>query len=124
MSSAADQEMDIAVGRMLRIGVTVAACVVFAGWLFYLVQAHGVAPNYRHFHGTPIFLAKPGSIFRGIGSLDPRSLIDLGILLLIATPVARVVFCIVSFARQKDRLYVLVSATVLAILIFCLFFRS
>ena len=124
MSSDADLKMDIAIGHMLRVGVTIAACVVFVGWLFYLVGAHGIAPDYRHFHGTPIYLAHPSAIFHGIGSLDSRSIIGLGILLLIATPVARVIFCIVGFARQKDRLYVLVSATVLAILVYCLFFRT
>ncbi len=47
-------------------------------------------------------------------------MIQLGILLLIATPVVRVVFCVVGFARQRDRLYVAVRTLVLAILIYSL----
>lgn len=47
---------------------------------------------------------------------DPAALIQLGVLLLIATPVARVVFAVVGFALERDRLYVAVSVAVLAIL--------
>lgn len=124
MSSDSDRKMDTVVGQMLRIGVTVAACVVFAGWLIYLIQARGLAPDYRQFHGTPILLTRLQLIFHGVRAADSRSVIDLGLLLLIATPVVRVMFCIVGFAVQKDRLYVLVSSTVLAILLYSLFFRA
>jgi len=47
---------------------------------------------------------------------DPAALIQLGVLLLVATPVARVVFAVVGFALERDRLYVVVSVAVLAIL--------
>ena len=56
----------------------------------------------------------------GVARFDAASVIQLGILLLIATPVVRVVFCVVGFARQRDRLYVAVSSLVLAILIYSL----
>ncbi|HEX3940012.1 MAG TPA: DUF1634 domain-containing protein [Acidobacteriaceae bacterium] len=124
MSSEADQKMDIAIGHMLRLGVTIAACVVFSGWMVYLAHAHGKHPSYRSFHGQPILLPRIASIVHGALSLDGRSIIDIGILLLIATPVARVAFCIASFAAQKDKLYVLVSGIVFAILVYSLLFRS
>ena len=41
----------------------------------------------------------------------------LGLLLLIATPVARVAFSIVAFALEGDRLYVAITAVVLALLV-------
>jgi uncharacterized membrane protein len=49
-----------------------------------------------------------------------RGIIQLGLLFLIATPVARVVFSIFAFSVQRDRLYVVVTLTVLAILMFSL----
>jgi uncharacterized membrane protein len=124
MSSDADTKMEIAIGNMLRIGVGVAAGVVFTGWILYLVQAHGAAPDYRHFHGQPILLRDIGVIFRGVLALDSRSILKVGILLLIATPIGRVVFCVVDFAWQKDKLYVLVSSIVLAVLAYSFLFRS
>ena len=51
-----------------------------------------------------------------------RGLIQLGVLLLIATPVARVVFSAWAFARQRDWTYVLVTLFVLAVLLFGLFY--
>jgi uncharacterized membrane protein len=124
MSSDADTKMEIAIGNMLRIGVGVAAGVVFTGWILYLVQVHGAAPDYRHFHGQPVLLREIGTIFRGVLALDSRSIIKVGILLLVATPVGRVVFCVFDFAWQKDKLYALVSSTVLAVLAYSFFFRS
>jgi uncharacterized membrane protein len=59
-------------------------------------------------------------VLLGVRRLDSRSLIQLGILLLIATPIVRVIYCVVGFARQRDRLYIGISTLVLAILIFSL----
>lgn len=123
MSEQADTRMEIAVGHLLRIGVSIAAAVVLTGWVFYLAQAHGMAPDYRHFHGKPLQIDRIPAVLKGAAGLDSRSIVDLGILLLIATPIARVVFCIGGFAAEKDRLYVLVSSVVFAILVYSFFFR-
>jgi uncharacterized membrane protein len=44
----------------------------------------------------------------------------LGILILIATPVARVAFSVFAFAEERDRMYVIVTLIVLALLLFSL----
>lgn len=123
-SSETDIKMEIVIGNMLRIGVSVAAAVVLTGWILYLIHAHGAKPDYQHFHGQPILLRNIGPIVRGIGALDSRSIIELGILLLVATPVARVIFCIAAFAVRKDWVYILVSSIVFAVLAYSLFFRT
>jgi uncharacterized membrane protein len=51
---------------------------------------------------------------------DDRGVIMLGLLALIATPIARVAASIVAFARQRDWLYVALTAFVLAILLYSL----
>jgi uncharacterized membrane protein len=56
-------------------------------------------------------------IVQGAVNFSPKSVIQLGLLLLIATPVARVVLCVVGFARQHNALYVAVSTIVLIILV-------
>jgi uncharacterized membrane protein len=114
-----DKEIDLSVAAMLRFGVTLAAVIVFLGGLLSLRHPRRPVPDYLHFHADAA-LSSIASIFRGAFHLDPPSITQLGLLLLIATPVARVLFCVVGFARQRDRLYVVISATVLAILLFSL----
>jgi uncharacterized membrane protein len=117
MASLTDKEMETEIGLMLRIGVSVSAAVVFLGGVLYLIREPEL-PDYVHFHADR--LRTIASVFHGVARFDASSVIQLGILLLIATPVARVVFCVMGFARQRDRLYVVVSALVLAILIYSL----
>jgi uncharacterized membrane protein len=119
MAGLTDKEMEMEIGSMLRIGVSLSALVVFVGGILYLVRAPQI-PDYVHFHATADGLRTVAGVFRGVARFDSASVIQLGILLLIATPVVRVVFCVVGFARQRDRLYVVVSALVLAILIYSL----
>ena len=115
-----DQEMEIEIGHMLRFGVTLSAIVVFFGGILYLMHTSGPVVDYVHFHGTPGPLRTVAGVVRGAMRLNAESVIQLGVLLLIATPVARVAFCIWGFARQRDRLYIAVSAVVFLILIYSL----
>jgi uncharacterized membrane protein len=123
MASEADLKMEIAISRMLRAGVSVAAFVVLVGWILYLWHAHGVEPDYRHFHGVPSPADRLMPVFEGIRHLDSRSIIRLGILLLIATPIMRVAYCVYNFATQKDKIYVLISSVVLTVLLYSFFRR-
>jgi uncharacterized membrane protein len=120
MSKPTDHELDVSVAGMLRFGVTLAAVVVLAGGVLYLRHSWSAIPDYSHFNAGGPSLRTITGIFRGLIHLNPESIIQFGLVLLIATPVARVVFCVVGFARQRDRLYVLVSSVVLLILIYSL----
>lgn len=114
-----DQEhgLELAMGRMLQIGVTVAALVVLVGGILYLMQASS-SPDYHHFHAAEPGLETISGILSAAAHFDARGIIELGMLLLIATPVCRVLFGIVGFAMLRDRLYVVVSTVVLVILLF------
>ena len=48
--------------------------------------------------------------------MQGSGIIQMGLLLLIATPVARVVFSVFAFAVQRDSLYVAVTLVVLVVL--------
>jgi uncharacterized membrane protein len=121
MASEADLKMELAISRMLRAGVSVAAVVVFIGGMLYVLQAHGMVPDYVHFHG----IASPADRIPPLlvaHHLDSRNIIRLGILLLIATPIMRVAYCVYSFAAQKDKIYVVVSSIVLSVLLYSFFY--
>jgi uncharacterized membrane protein len=109
-------------GRMLQIGVTVAALVVLVGGALYLGQFTGPVPDYRRFHDAPTTYESVHGILSGVSHFDSRSVIALGILLLIATPACRVFFGVVGFSILRDRFYTAVSVVVLVILVlsFCI----
>jgi hypothetical protein len=81
MASEADLNMELAISRMLRAGVTLAALVVLGGGILYLSRAHGVEPDYRHFHGIPSPADRFVPVFKGIRHLDRVSSIVLAVLL-------------------------------------------
>lgn len=115
-----DEEVELIIGRLLRAGVTLAAGVVALGGAWYLAR-YGVGPvNYAAFRGEPSDLRNVPDILAGVFSLHSRSLIQFGLLLLIATPVARVAFSVAAFALQGDRKYVLITLIVLVILLYSL----
>jgi uncharacterized membrane protein len=115
-----DRRVEFAISRLLRTGVLIAAAVAVAGGAIYLVR-HGQQPfDYRLFRGEPSDLRSPLGILADALAGRGRGLIQLGLLLLIATPVARVVFSVFAFAMQRDRLYVAVTLLVLAVLLFSL----
>ncbi len=60
-------------------------------------------------------------LFREAAQFDSRAIIQLGILLLIETPVVRVALSVAAFWLQHDRIYVLFTLVVLGILLYSLF---
>lgn len=107
-------------GNLLRAGVILAAMVVLVGGIFYLFRYGATSSDYRVFRGEPADLRHVSAILAGAMDLHSRGLIQFGLLVLVATPVARVVFSVFAFARQRDRIYVTVSLIVLAVLVYSL----
>ena len=115
-----DRRLEILIGNLLRAGVLLAAAVVLAGGILYLVQHHAQPVSYHVFHPGGDDTRTISGVVQSAMHLQSIGLIQLGLLLLIATPVARVAFAIVGFALERDRLYAVVSSIVLAILIYSL----
>jgi uncharacterized membrane protein len=115
-----DRRVEAIVGNLLRIGVLVSALVILAGGLVFLVR-HGTEPaNYRIFRGEPSDLRHVRGIVRTAFALRGRGIIQLGLLLLIATPIARVAFSLFGFAEEKDRMYMAFTGIVLIVLLYSL----
>ena len=119
-----DRKVEDLVGNLLRAGVTLAALVVFCGAVVYLAR-HGAEPaDYRVFHGEANQLRTIPGVLHEAFAFQGRGIMQLGLLLLIATPVARVVLSILGFAAERDRMYVGFATIVLAILLYSLFGSS
>ena len=90
------------------------------GGIFYLTKYGGLKPDYRIFRGEPSDLRSIegvlGTRFRCIRAES----FSLGLLLLIATPIARVAFSVAGFASERDWLYVGITLVVLGVLIYSL----
>jgi uncharacterized membrane protein len=115
-----DDDVDQLLGNLLRIGVIVATVVGVIGGVLYIAQ-HGLERVDLHvFRGEPAELRYVGSIARGALTLRADAIMQLGLVLLIATPVARVAMSLVAFVLQRDRVYIVVTSIVLALLLFSL----
>jgi uncharacterized membrane protein len=115
-----DDRLDVLIGNLLRAGVTLSAVLVFIGGLLYLIKYGQNAPAYQSFRGEPSNLRHVSGIVTSAFSGAPRGLIQLGLLVLIATPVARVAFSVFAFAIERDWLYVVVTVIVLGLLLYSL----
>lgn len=115
-----DDQVEQILGNLLRGGVILAAGIVAVGGVLYLMRYGANSPNYHVFHGEPADLRGLSGILTDVMSLHRRALIQLGLLLLIATPIARVVFSVFAFAKQRDYTYVIVTLIVLGVLMYSL----
>ena len=115
-----DHDVQQAIGGLLRLGVIIAAAVTSVGGALLLVQHGGDPVAHQTFQGEPAALESIVSIVRGALAFNGDSIAQLGLLLLIATPVARVAFTLVAFALQRDRKYVAITSIVLALLVYAL----
>ena len=115
-----DEQFDIVLAYVLRAGVLLAATVVACGGVVFLASHGFERPSYHVFRGEPVPLRSVHGVFDEALHLHGRGLVQLGLLLLIATPIARVVFSVVGFVRQRDWLYVAITAVVLALLSYSL----
>lgn len=116
----ADERFETLLAHVLRIGVVLSATIVACGGALYLWRHAGDDPAYHVFLGEPNDFRSVEGIVAEARSFSGRGVIQLGLLLLIATPIARVVFSTAGFLRQRDWLYVVVTAVVLSLLLYSL----
>jgi len=115
-----DRKMEEFVGNLLRTGVLLSAAVVFAGGAIYLARHWSQPAEYHIFRGEPSEYRSLSGIWQQVLALRGRGIIQLGLLLLIATPVARVAFSVWAFAEERDRMYVAFTLIVLGVLLYSL----
>lgn len=110
------------IGNTLRWGVTIASAIAAIGGIIYLVR-HGSEPlpdyttfDYNTASGETDYTTLSG-IWQGIVTGHGRSMIQLGVLVLILTPITRVVLSLLDFLQEHDWLYSAITAVVLAVII-------
>jgi uncharacterized membrane protein len=118
----AEWRMEQFLGTLLRTGVILSGMLVLAGGGIYLYRNGAQQTELKVFKGEPAELRNVDGILEAAGHWRGRGIVQLGLLVLIATPVARVFFSAIGFARERDWAYVTFTAIVLAVLVYSLFF--
>lgn len=113
-----DHAVEQVVGRLLQVGVLIAAVVVAVGGAMLLARYGRDVADFSVFRGESSLLRSVGAITRTAFTGDARAITQAGIVLLIATPVARVALTLIAFVVQRDRLYVALTAIVLVLLLY------
>ena len=117
-----DKDIETMIGNTLRWGVILSITVVIYGGIIYLVRHGNNIADYTVFKGKATdFTSNPAGIWSGVWQNKGRAIIQLGILLLIATPVTRVLLSAIGFRAERDHLYTAIALLVLAIIIFSMF---
>ncbi|MEI8364935.1 MAG: DUF1634 domain-containing protein [Parachlamydiaceae bacterium] len=115
--------LDIILSRVLQCGLVISLLATLSGGILLLWQRGGETVDYKIFVGAPVDLRNVLTIVYGAFQGNALALTQLGILMMIITPTIRVLACVILFACQRDRLYVILSAFVLVILVLGLTFN-
>ncbi len=111
-----DDAIERLLARLLQAGVLLSTLLVVAGGIVFLIH-HGTAiPEYSRFAGEPAELSSVTGIVRSAFRGDGRGLIQLGLLVLVATPVLRVAGSLAAFVVLRDRTYIVLTSVVLLLL--------
>ena len=121
MTKLGNVNVELVVSVVLRVGVLLAFIIVSTAGAIYLIQHHGDTLAFQQFQGENSDLRTLGSIWRFALGLRTDALIQLGLVVLIVTPIARVLMAAIGFAIDGDRLYLAVSVIVLGFLLFGFF---
>ncbi len=113
-----DRDIQLTLGALLRVGIISSMSVVFVGALIYLFFHYRDLVNYAKFDPAQAPKGSIGEILSGLTTGNGESVIQMGILLLIFTPVLRILFSIFGFMIERDYLYVLIGVFVLTVILF------
>jgi uncharacterized membrane protein len=112
-----DTDLEKIIGQLLRYGVLLSSVIVIIGGMIYLWRHGREQPQWHVFRGEPEKFRMPGPLFRAILNGEGRPIIQLGLFVLIATPILRIVFSIFGYLLEKDWLYLLITVVVLGVIL-------
>ena len=114
--------MELYIGVLLRYGVIVSCIITSFGGIVYFMQHstpmtdYTPIPSGADFEGVAVYLRSLSGILAGVLAFDGAAIIQLGVCVLIATPILRVMFSALAFLIERDYLYVWITLLVLGII--------
>jgi len=116
-----ERDVEMFIGQQLRWGVITSSIIAFIGGIIYLINHGQNKPSYTEFTGAPEHVRHLPGILKGVSQLDGMAIIQLGVVVLLATPITRIAFSVLAFAMEKDKLYVVITLIVLAVITYSIF---
>lgn len=108
------RDAELVISYVLRGGVVVSGAIILAGVIAYYVRYGSAAARVRADRDFPHSVP---DVFGGLAHGDPLAIVTLGLLVLLITPVMRVLVSVLAFAIERDWRYVGITALVFVILI-------
>jgi uncharacterized membrane protein len=117
--AAGPHPMEIGISAVLRTGVLLAGAIILVGIVLFVARGgSGTGPHgLRALLGRDAASVHPGSVLRGVAAGNAVAIIQLGVFVLILTPVARVAMTVVLFAAQRDWIFVAITVAVFLMLV-------
>lgn len=110
-----DLDLNRSVGNLLRLGVILSVVTSLFGFVKLFLEGFKMPKDYSSLE------IPEGTIWQSFWTsllhFEGVAIINLGILLLILTPLTRIIFALVGYIKEKDHTYVVVSIIVLAIML-------
>lgn len=110
------RDLEVTLARLLTVGTVLSAGVILIGVALYLLRQSGERLDYGTFRTHADELNAPRSIVARALEFDAAAVMQLGVLLLILTPIVRVGFTLVAFVIKRDWMYVVIAGIVFAVL--------
>jgi uncharacterized membrane protein len=111
-----DVDLNRSVGNLLRLGVILSVATSLVGFIKLFIEGFEMPKKYSSLvvgtSSEKVWSHFWNSLCKGEG----MAIIQLGILLLIFTPLMRIVFALIGYLKEKDYVYVVISSIVLAIM--------
>jgi uncharacterized membrane protein len=111
---------ELIISNLLRWGVAISimlvlmgTCVTFAHHPAYLTSADELTT----LKTSQAFPTSLPALARGLAAGEGRAIVMLGLVVLLATPIARVAASIVAFWHQRDVTFVVITSMVMAMLL-------
>lgn len=111
-----DRDIQILLGNLLRTGVVLSMVIVLIGGVLFVSENTSTHVDYRVFKPEDLAFSSISAILKGLMSFKSNAIIQFGVLLLIFTPIMRIIFSVVSFIIERDYMYVVIGLIVLAVI--------
>ncbi len=108
-------DLNRSVGNLLRVGVILSVVTSLFGFIKLFLEGFEMPKNYASLEITDDNIWP--SFWNSLLKFEGMAIIQLGILILIMTPLVRIIFALIGYLKEKDYTYVIISTIVLGIMV-------
>lgn len=116
-----DIDLNRSVGNLLRLGVILSVITSLIGFVKLFMEGFQMPRKYKLLDMGTSSEKVWSHFWETLCKGDGMAIIQLGILMLIFTPLMRIIFALIGYLKEKDYVYVVISSIVLAIMVVSFF---